>query len=310
MSEEVETASNPYFMPMDLPEDLSLPMFVYGALKPGMPAHHQIAPFIDGKPKKDVTPGNLYVRDGLPLLHLEEGIDGATKGVLIQWTAGKESEAYSVICAFEPRGHYEWGTTTTRSGAIANVLLIRDPRDGNPQPLDSPEWLLSDDAAFGHGLEEVRRMLREINDPERYTDDWSVWPRFYRCQMAYLLLWSILERLSAFCFGPGLDPMERVKGFHLLPGIPELVAEIVQREDKVSDSRKASKFYRLDRTNAKKCFLYYYQLRSNISHRGKGVRNEYDRLHASLTELLQITERYLEILAVDEQKLNNSPQLP
>jgi len=104
--------------------------------------------------------------------------------------------------------------------------------------------------------------------------------------------------------------MERVKGFHLLPGIPELVAEIVQREDKVSDSRKASKFYRLDRTNAKKCFLYYYQLRSNISHRGKGVRNEYDRLHASLTELLQITERYLEILAVDEQKLNNSPQLP
>jgi hypothetical protein len=309
MSEEVESAQNPYFIPMDLPTDLSLPIFVYGALKPGMPAYHQIAPFVDGKPRKDAVSGYLFVRDGLPLLQLQEGMEDESKGVLIHWVDGKEADAYSIVCAFEPRGHYVWGTTTTRSGKTANTLLIRDPRNGNPQPLDSPEWLITHDAAFGPGLSEVKKMLSEINAMPGNIDDWSAWPRFYRCQMAYLLLWSILERLSAFCFGPGLDPMERVKGFHLLPRISELVAEIVQREDKVSDSRKASKFYRLDRTNAKKCFLYYYQLRSNLSHRGKGVRNEYDRLHASLTELLQITERYLQKLAQDERHTSRTAPL-
>jgi hypothetical protein len=309
MSEAAKKASNTFFKPMDPPLDLSLPLFVYGSLKPGMPAHLQIAPFIQGKPKRDKVKGHIYVRDGLPLLKLVDGIDEEVEGFLIPWISGQESEAYSAVCAFEPRGQYVWGSITTKSGGIANTLLIRDPQDGNPQPLDAPEWLISNDAAFGPGLEEIKKMLQEINRMDGDVNDWTAWPRFFRCQMAYLLLWSILERLSAFCFGPGMDPTKRVKCFHELSGISDLVEEIVKREDKVSDSRKASDIFRLDRTNAKKCFLYYYQLRSNLSHRGKGVKNEYARLHASLTELLEITERYLQKLAEDERKSNRTARL-
>jgi hypothetical protein len=274
-----------------------------------MPAHRQIAPFLEGKPKKAKAPGYLMVRDGLPLLTSHEESCDAVEGFLMHWSPGREGEAYGVVCAFEPRGQYEWATVTLKTGESANALFIRDPRDGNPQPFDNPKWLISDDAAFGPGLKEVRKMLSEINAMPGNVDDWTAWPRFYRCQMAYLLLWSILERLSAFCFGPGMDPTKRVKSFHELLGMPELVEEIVKREDKVSDSRKASDIFRLDRTNAKKCFLYYYQLRSNLSHRGKGVKNEYTRLHDSLTELLEITDRYLQKLAQDERQTSRTARL-
>ncbi len=121
----------------------------------------------------------------------------------------------------------------------------------------------------------------------------SKWQRFFRCQMAYLLLWSILERLSALCFGPGHDPMQRIKQLHELPGMRDLVRQNVQRTDKVSDSRNPDATYKLDGANAKKCFEYYYQVRSNLSHRGKGMFNEFDKVHCSLRELLTITQLYL-----------------
>src|SRR5688572_3668998 len=133
-------------------------------------------------------------------------------------------------------------------------------------------------------------MEKEIN---HVLGDDTVWPKFFRAQMAYLLLWSILERLSALCFGPGLEPMERVHRLHELQGIPEAILDHVKRIDKVSDSRNPDTIYRLDCSNPKKCFDYYYQVRSNLSHRGKGVITEFHKVHESLKELLAITQQYL-----------------
>jgi hypothetical protein len=268
---------------MDLPRNISLPLFVYGAFKPNMPAFEQLRPLVESPLQRDQIKGGLYVRDGLPLLN---GTDcGSVPGFVLRWLPNKDG--YKVVCEFEPRKHYDWCEVTLESGTLANTLVIRFPTKGNPQYIEACSWSLSDDPAFGEGLETVRLVLEEMN---HISDTWQ---KFFRSQMAYLLLWSILERLSALCFGPGQDPMKRIKRLHELPEMVNLVRQNVQRFDCVSDSRNPDKTYKLDGTSAKKCFEYYYQIRSNLSHRGKAMFNEFDKVHESLKELLAITEQYL-----------------
>lgn len=283
---------------MELPARLDLPLFVYGALKPGMPAFVAIRASV-ATSKPDAVTGELLGRDGLPLLRKSD--HGSVTGYLLHWKPGQERTGYAAVCAFEPRKHYEWSEVTLATGTQANALVIRFQNKGNPQHLDSSSWCLADDPAFGPGLETVWRVVEEVDRMPGDTFD-SNWQRFFRSQMAYLLLWSILERLSALCFGPGQDPMQRIKRLHELPGMEDLVRLNVQRTDKVSDSRNPDAAYKLDGTNAKKCFDYYYQVRSNLSHRGKGVFNEFDKVYGSLKELLAITQQYLGKLKEQEEQ--------
>jgi hypothetical protein len=276
---------------LDPPPDASLPMFVYGALKPGMPAFERIRPFTLAPYQRDQVKGALYVRDGLPLVYLDR--EGMTQGFLLKWNPGLETEGYRAICEFEPKKHYQWAEIALCSGMTANGLTVRYPGKGNPQPLHSAVWRLSDDPAFGEGLRVVRESVQEL---KREEDTWSAWQKFFRSQMAYLLLWSILERLSALCCGPGEDPNERVKRLHELPGMTELVATYVHRTDRVSDSRDPSCTIVLEASNPKSCFQYYYRVRSNLSHRGKAMFNELHKVQDSLDELCSITEHYLKIL--------------
>ncbi len=140
------------------------------------------------------------------------------------------------------------------------------------------------------GLKVVRDAIAELEVNQRH---WDQWQKFFRAQMAYLLLWSILERLSALCFGPNHDPMKRINQLHELRGIKELMLKHIERDDKVTDSRDPTAIYKLDRSNSEACFKYYYQVRNNLSHRGKAVRNEFDKVAKSLSELTTITEAYL-----------------
>jgi len=276
--------------PMDLPPNLSLPLFVYGALKPGMPAYEALRQFVLGTPQRESVPGDLYVRDGLPLLILDGGAQA--EGFLLQWVPGKEHDAYQLVCDFEPPEHYAWASVTIDSRFSANVLVARYSGKGNPQPLYSRSWSLVDDPAFGVGLKVIRSVSQEIAD----NREWDDMEKFFRAQMAYLLLWSILERLSALCFGPRLDPNERIKRLHELPGMTKLVQKVVRRNDRVTDSRDPSQGYILNAENAKKTFQYYYQVRSNLSHRGKAVHNEVGKVRDSLNELLEIVDGFLDEL--------------
>lgn len=275
---------------MNLPQEMFLPFFVYGALKPGLPAYESIRRFVIDEPDRVWVSGELFVRDGLPLLVLNG--HSCVYGYLIYWQPGLENEAYQAVCDFEPRKHYEWKEIELPDTVRANVLAVRDRNRGNPQPLFSREWKLTGDPAFGEGLQVVFEVIAEL---ER-NSQWDIWQMFFRAQMAYLLLWSILERLSALCFGPAHDPMQRVKRLHQLSGMDGLVSTYVCRQDRVSDSRDPRDTYQLDASNPKKCFEYYYQVRSNLSHRGKAVHNEVDKVVKSLSELASITKAYLQSL--------------
>jgi len=116
-----------------LPPDTNLPLFVYGALKPGMSAHEQLRNLIENAPTKEVVRGELWVRDGLPILRLNGC--GEIDGFLLRWKAGDEGEGYGLVCKFEPRSHYSWGEVNLISGIRSNVLIMKSSTKGNPEPL-------------------------------------------------------------------------------------------------------------------------------------------------------------------------------
>lgn len=278
--------------PLSMPDDIRLPLFVYGALKPGMPAFEQIKDYIKNPPCSSRVCGALYVRDGLPLL-FQDNTSHYVEGFLLDWTFGKNDHAYQTVCEFEPKEHYKWTKTTTFSGIQVNVLLGRYFANGNPQKLENSScWKISDDPAFGGGLAAVQEIVDEIpvskqGDPLR---------RFFRAQMAYLLLWSILERLTTLCFGASMPPTQRVNKLHSLPGMTELIAKHIRRKARVFDSRNPKQKFDLDANTPQNCISYYYQVRSNLSHRGKAVFNEIDVVESSLVELLLITHDYVQSL--------------
>ncbi len=87
--------------------------------------------------------------------------------------------------------------------------------------------------------------------------------------------------------------MQRVKQIHQLAGMAGLVETHVKREDSVCDSRDPRQDYKLNKDNTQSSFKYYYQVRSNLSHRGKAVPKEFDKVNESLKELCAITKDYV-----------------
>lgn len=206
----------------------------------------------------------------------------------MRWKPGSELEAYKTICDFEPAKQYKWEQVALPDGEQINLILGQSLDKGNPQPLSPSVWRLRDDPAFNQGLKVVRDTYDGFS-ADAPDDDWE---RFFKAQMAYLLLWSILERLGTLCLGHEFGPNARVNKLHELPGMTELVRQHVNRQGTVHSTLDL-KSCELDVNDPQKCFKYYYQIRSNLSHRGKGISNEFEKVRDSLGELLAITEGYL-----------------
>ena len=287
MSNKDESSSG-----LSLPQDLSLPLFVYGSLKPGMPAFESISKLVMDSPESAEVVGTLYLRDGLPLLFL--GGSKKIKGYVLKFDP--EKSGYEQVCAFEPKTQYQWTTYVTTNGLRVNLLTGKKIQQGNAVASDFADWQLKDDPAFGEGLPVVRSVMNEIIANKQ----WTLWEKFFRSQMAYLLLWSIVERMATLCIGTNVNPNKRVNMLHSLKGMDALIEKHVKRRDWVSESRNPNKTIELNSKNPSLSFRYYYQVRSNLSHRGKAVPNELEKVEGSLPELLNITEDYLRSLQNQE----------
>ena len=113
--------------------------------------------------------------------------------------------------------------------------------------------------------------------------------------MAYLLLWSSIERYTSLRYGLGGDVMRHIRQLADEPRFGEALREHVQEPGRC--------VYRADRPGSKevcdpsrpeKALRYYYQVRSNITHRGKGAYRDFGILALSLAELLPVFREVLE----------------
>lgn len=280
--------SNNQASALNPPTNQSLPFFSYGLLKPDELAFEQIDAFLIAPPQPFKITGSLWIRDGLPLLELQGSDD--VKGYLLHIN----DHGYESICRFEPSKHYRWKEHAV-SGIRMNVLLGRSPNKGSVR-FESTEYSSSSDPVFKFALQAIRKVIDADglvpfnSSPPEHLD----WEKFFRLEMAYLLLWSVIERYCSFRFGPRLKPTDKIKHLGEDTRFSAAFGKNVTRSDQVLSAEQPDDKYRLDPSNPVTSVKYYYQIRSNLSHRGKGAWHEANKLQSSLTELTGVIDNLLE----------------
>jgi len=272
---------------MNIPDDPSLPFFTYGLFRPGQIGFNNIRHFVQASEPDWTTEGELLERDGLPLLapgcnHVE--------GWLIRFDPASAIPAYTAINAIEPDRLYVWKTAEVRRQKHteqANTLFGRKPRKGSIHP-EYRIWQGEKEPLFTSALDVIRKSL------ERYRQfEWHMEP-FFQLQMAYMLLWCAIERFVSFKYHLGENVTGKVLNLAEDPVFAEALRQRVKERREVfrSDDPEQKEVLRPD--DPRKALKYYYQVRSNITHRGKTAISDHQMLLASLDELFDIFKVVLE----------------
>lgn len=267
-----------------MPERPELPYFAYGLLQPYELGYRQVKSFVRSQWRASIA-GALNSRDGIPMLSLDG--PGKVHGWLMEFHDPAET-AYSAIGAFEPRDLYRWGEVVVDDGTPANTLIGRT-KTGS-RPLEEEQWSGRDDPVFTHAM----RVVRGVSDGTDGTTPFASvppdqldWSRFFRVQMAYLLLWSAIERYLALAYGPQRDPSEKLTSLGRDGSFARHLAGAIGSGRRVYESRSRDSEV-LDTNRPKRAAKYFYVIRSNLSHRGKGAWNEAEMVRVALSDLLAI----------------------
>lgn len=262
--------------------DAALPFFAYGMFMPGELGWLRVRDYVARVDPSFTVRGELLERDGLVVLDAEGSARAA--GMILLFREHVSADAYRAIDELEPSHQYTWqvveakapeGTTTV------NALLGRSPRKGS-KPLEGP-WSGRTDPLFTEGLSTVEALIHESGDEPVGL------PAFFRTQAAYLLLWSIVERYATFRYGLAGDSIaQNLRSVAEDPSFREALRTHVKRRDRIQRSDRPSDHETLDPERPAKSIYYYYQLRSNVAHRGKAAIRDQERLMDSCRELLKV----------------------
>ena len=273
------------------PADINHPFFACGIFRPGQLGCFQLKDLVSEITDPSHVAGRLLLRDGLPII--DKNGHGHVKGMLLRFPTARAAEAYDRISALEPDNHYFWGEAQV-IGTTANVLFGRHPQKGSV-PCEDDEWNGWDDPLFTSALDVVKETLHS-----QTQFDWDLKPLF-RLQMAYLLLWSAIERYVSLRYHLGDKVTEKVKQLAHEAAFGAGLRQHVKEPREVYRADRPDQKVVLDPHSPEKALIYYYQIRSNITHRGKGVVWDHDRVLNSLSELLPIFRGVLETAHVDAQ---------
>lgn len=266
------------------PENLELPFFAYGIFQKGELGFLSIFDFVREVPKPTSVKGDLLIRDGLPILDADA--NSTVSGSLIYFKAARCREAYERINQAEPDRQYRWAEMSA-GGVKCNCLIGKSPKKGSV-PADEG-WDGKNDPLFTAALDVVREVLEDNS-----VFEWDLKPMF-RLQMAYLLLWSSIERYASLRYRLGGDPHRKVMQIAKDTEFGELLKRRVKRRHRVQRADRPQDHYELNADNARKSLEYYYQIRSNITHRGKGVDRDHETVRDSLEELFGVFKALLQV---------------
>lgn len=274
---------------MEIPLDVNIPFFTYGLFKPGQLGFSRIKELISDICFDCTIKGELLERDGLPIVN-EVG-NGQIKGVILYFKNENSNceAAYQRIIEIEPDKHYRWGVVKAKKSSeeiMVNVLLGRKPNKGSVH-FEELEWDGSKDPLFTTALEVIHEVLIDNSN-----FDWGL-KSLFKLQMAYLLLWTCIERYVSLKYHLGDKVMEKIYHIANEEEFQRSLIEIIKAERSVQRADRPDDKVVLNPSDPKKCIEYYYQVRSNITHRGKAVINDFERVKVSLEELLEIFKRVL-----------------
>lgn len=275
---------------MTNPDRVELPFFVYGLFQKGQLGYLSLRDLVLGATPSAVK-GTLRIRDGLPILDPDG--NGEIIGTILEFKPGTADEAYSRITKIEPDKQYRWNEREAQ-GVRVNVLVGKSPRKGFVE-FEGQTWDGAEDPLFTSALEVVEETLDLASEFA-----WDLKPLF-RLQMAYLLLWSAIERYTSLRYHLGDKPWPKVCQLAEEPAFARALKEHARSPRRIFRADRPDQDVSLDPERPRKSIEYYYQVRSNITHRGKAVTRDHDTLRASLSELVRIFRDVLDSAFAEAQ---------
>lgn len=279
---------------MDFPENTLLPFFAYGVFCPGEIGFLKLKPFIEKIDHDCHSLGKLLIRDGLTILSLN-GND-IVAGSLLHFVPKSAGRAYYSIVELEPDKQYEWGIIAVQTNSVmqsANTLLGINLSNGCT--LADRPFVGKKDPLFLEAFELIEEVLRKCSAIQPPIEPNPDFRKFLHLQMAYMLLWSSIERYVTLRYGLGNDVMKKVLQLATDPYFCKALKTHVNRTDKLFSSNDPSsdQAVRLNKDKPNSSLKYYYQVRCNITHRGKAAFDDFGRLRDSLEELFVIFKETL-----------------
>jgi hypothetical protein len=205
------------------------------------------------------------------------------ESALIHFKSGTAFEAYDRIAKLEPDKQYRWGVTTVLNWRV-NALFGRSPRKGSMalEETDEKEWDGWNDPLFTTALGVVEETIAANRNATRTMEP------LFRRQMAYLLLWSAVERYVALRYHLAGKIMEKIGYLGQEPAFAIALGQNVSESRTVFRADQPQNRYTLRPSSPAEAVNYYYQIRSNITHRGKAAFRDHETLLKSATEMLCI----------------------
>ena len=269
-----------------------LPFFSYGIFRPGEIPFLGIEHYIE-KIEKLTIKGCVQIRDGVFLF--SEQYEDDVNGYLIHFKSHLCENAYNFINSLEPNKIFRWSEKLDKNNNPFNILIGRSPNKGSEsiQELDN-NYSTTKDPYFTTGI----AMLNDFKLPEW---DWELKGSF-EVQMRYMFLWTIIERFTFLRYSLGADSNKRIQLLEKNEYFIEGIKKYVTNERKIFNTQNLDhEILKLD--NPKKAIKFYYQVRSNLTHRGKGISKDYYILIECYNELFNIIQFVIKN-TLDECKTN------
>ncbi len=252
-------------------------LFVYGSLKPGELGFEQIESLVSIDGVAELHDFALYVRDGLPVIG-KPALGDTVSGVLLSIQVGVEEEFWTAVTEYEGTTNYklENSLPVILDGKefLAGVFVGRKMGKGNPERLYT-SWSSKLDPIFSQSFPLLHHDIAEnaLKFTDVEYDPVGYWSQMNRLLAQYLLLVSILEHLTVVKFGGSKkqDPMVRIRKLQQSQGFAKAFSLLNDGKSNppinVSDSRAVEDS--LSSSNPEQVLLAWYQVRSNLQHRGK-----------------------------------------
>jgi hypothetical protein len=286
--------------PLPMPQNPGLPLFDYGLFKPNEIAFNRIKDLINPASPPEITAvrGHLWTMDGFPYLDCDNTHGKLIAGFVITFDKQLAEEAYKRISVFMPATDYRWGQITFHQPAGLSVNILKRASSGPTRPKDGsfdspePEWRGKNDPMFNEAMKVVKDTVDTLAEIP-FAHDPFEWDRLFRLQMAYLLLWSVIERYCSFAYGLCLDPNKKQEPLAVDRVFQNALLTYMKNPREIHSTRYQSGLIRLRKAKPVESMKYYYGVRSNIAHRGKASWDDGEIVRLSLFELFDIFQLVL-----------------
>jgi len=282
-------------------------LFVYGSLKPGELGFEQVEHLVSEQSVAELNNFALYIRDGLPVIS-NSALGESVTGVLLNIKDGMEDEFWRVVSEYEGTANYKLVDSlpifAEKKELLVGAFVGRKMGKGNPERLYSP-WSSKLDPIFSQSFPLLHRGIAfntlKFTDAEH--DPIGYWNQMNGLLSQYLLLVSIMEHLTVVKFGGSKkqEPMVRIRKLQQSKGFLNAFSEINDEKYnpivKVSDSRAVEDS--LSSSNPDQALFAWYQVRSNLQHRGKASLFDAKLVQKSCTGLSNFLLEYLKLNVQD-----------